>query len=80
MVWQTNISQTLQSLLEECYITRDDDNLRKFDSRLDEGIFLGYSPNKKAYRCYNLRLQKLVESENVKVDDLKLRKIISQDK
>jgi hypothetical protein len=26
----------------KCYIKRDDDNLGKFDSRCDEGIFLGY--------------------------------------
>jgi hypothetical protein len=64
----------------KCCIKRDDDNLGKFDSRLDEGIFLGYSPNKKDYRCYNLRLHKIVESENVKVDDLKLRKLKCQDK
>jgi hypothetical protein len=35
----------------KCYIKRDDDNLGKFDSRSDEGIFLGYSSNKKAYIC-----------------------------
>jgi hypothetical protein len=63
----------------KCYIKRDEDNLGKFDSRSDEGIFLGYSPNKKAYKCYNLRLHKIVESANVKIDDLKLRKIKSQD-
>jgi hypothetical protein len=63
----------------KCYIKRDDDNLGKFDSRSDEGIFLGYSSNKKAYRCYNLRLHKIVESENVKVDDLKTKGIKSQD-
>ena len=27
----------------KCYIKGDDDNLKKFDSRTDEGIFLGYS-------------------------------------
>jgi hypothetical protein len=27
----------------KCYIKRDDDNLGKFDSRSNEGIFLGYS-------------------------------------
>jgi hypothetical protein len=53
----------------KCYIKRDDDNLGKFDSRSDEGIFLGYSSNKKAYRCYNLILHKIVESTDVKVDD-----------
>ena len=64
----------------KCYIKRDDDNLGKFDSRLDEGIFIGYSPNKNSYRCYNLRLHKIMESANVKVDYLKLRNIKSQDK
>jgi regulator of extracellular matrix RemA (YlzA/DUF370 family) len=60
----------------KCYIKNDEDNLGKFDPRSDEGIFLGYSSNKKSYRCYNLRLLKIVESANVKIDDLK--KSISQ--
>jgi hypothetical protein len=59
------------------YIKRDDNNLGKFDSRSDDGIFLGYSSNKKPYRCYNLILHKIVESENVKVDDLTSRRIKS---
>jgi hypothetical protein len=63
----------------KCYIKRDDDNLGKFDSRLDDGIFLGYSSNKKACKCYNLRLHKIVENVNVIVDDLKSRRIKSQD-
>jgi hypothetical protein len=45
--------------------------LGKFDSRIDEGIFLGYSSDSKAYRCYNIRLNKIVMSTNVKVDDEK---------
>ena len=61
------------------YIKRDDDNLGKFDFRSDEGIFLGYSPNKNAYRCYNLRLHKIVESANVKIDDLKTKGVKTQD-
>jgi regulator of extracellular matrix RemA (YlzA/DUF370 family) len=63
----------------KCYIKNDEDNLGKFDPRSNEVIFLGYSPNKKAYRCYNLRLLNIVESANVKIDDLKLKKSISQD-
>jgi hypothetical protein len=35
----------------ECYIKINDDNLGKFDSRSNEGIFLRYSSNKKAYGC-----------------------------
>ena len=53
---------------------RDDDNLGKFDSRTDEGIFLGYSSNKRAYICYNLRLHKIIESANVIIDDITPRK------
>ena len=53
----------------KCYIKRLDEDLRKFDARYDEGIFVGYSFTKKAYICYNFRLNKLVESVDVKVDD-----------
>ena len=36
----------------KCYIKRDDD-IGKFDARSDEGMFLGYSLKRKAYRYYN---------------------------
>ena len=48
------------------YIKRNEDDLGKFDSRIEEGIFLGYSSTKKEYRCYNKRLHKIVESADVK--------------
>ena len=57
-----------------CYIKRNKDDLGKFDSRNDEGIFLAYSSTKNEYRCYNKRLHKIVESADVKVEDLKPRK------
>ena len=57
-----------------CYIKRNEDDLGKFNSRTDEGIFLGYSSTKKAYRCYNKMLHKIVQSLDVKVDDIKPRK------
>jgi len=44
----------------KCYIKRDED-LGKFDARSDEGIFLGYSTQSKAYRCFNKRLKKLLK-------------------
>ena len=53
--------------------------LREFlITRFDEGTFLGYASNKKAYRCYNLWLLKIVQSANVKIDDLKTQKIKHQ--
>ena len=41
-------------------------NLDKFDSKSDEGIFLGYSNTSKAYRVYNKR--RLVVEESIHVD------------
>ena len=32
-----------------CFILKDKENVRKFDSRSDEGIFLGYTSTSKAY-------------------------------
>ena len=52
----------------KCYIKRDDD-IGKFDPRSDEGIFVGYSLKRKAYRCYNKRTKTIVESTNVKFDE-----------
>lgn len=53
----------------KCYIKKDDANLSSFESKRDEGIFLGYSSLSKAYRCYNKRLKKIIESANVEVDE-----------
>ena len=61
-----------------CYIKKLDENLENFDARYDEGIFLGYASTKKAYRCYNLRLHKIVESADVIVDDLKTKIVKKQ--
>ena len=41
------------------------DNLGKFDSKSDEGIFLGYSSNSKAFRIYNKRTMIIEESIHV---------------
>jgi hypothetical protein len=54
---------------KKCYIKRNEENLGKFDSRIDEGIFIGYSSYSRSYICYNLRLDNIVMSENVKLDD-----------
>ena len=41
----------------------------KFDSRSDEGIFLGYSSTSKAYRVYNKRTMRVMETVNVVIDE-----------
>ena len=41
----------------------------KFESRVDEGIFVGYSRKRKAYKCYNIRRKQIVESINVTFDE-----------
>ena len=43
--------------------------VRKIDSRSDEGIFLGYSCTSKSYKFCNLKLNKIVESISVRVDE-----------
>ena len=51
------------------FILKDRKNVVKFDSRNDEGIFLGYSFTSKAYRVYNKRTMKVMETVNVVIDE-----------
>ena len=51
------------------FILNDRENVRKFDSRSDEGIFLGYSSTSKAYQVYNKRTMKVMETMNVVIDE-----------
>jgi hypothetical protein len=53
----------------KCYIKREDGRMGKFDSRVDKGILVGYSSTSKAYKCYNLRFNKVVERINVTIDE-----------
>ena len=52
-----------------CFILKDRENVRKLYSRSDEGIFLGYSSTSKAYRVYNKRTNKVMETVNVVIDE-----------
>ncbi|CAM8905663.1 unnamed protein product [Rhodiola kirilowii] len=54
-----------------CYILTDRKQRQKLDRRCDEGLFLGYSPNSRAYRVYNKRTRSVIESINVVIDDAK---------
>jgi len=53
----------------KCYIKNTEEELGKFEDRADERVFLGYSTHSKAYKCYNKRLRKIVESADVKFDE-----------
>ena len=52
-----------------CFILKDRENVGKFDSQSNEGIFLGYCSTSKAYRVYNKRIMKLMETVNVVIDE-----------
>lgn len=52
----------------KCYILKDNRH-GKIDAKSDEGRFLIYSTKRKAYKCLNYYSNKVVESENVRVDE-----------
>jgi hypothetical protein len=53
----------------KCYIKREDGRMGKFDSHVEKVLLVGYSSTSKAYKCYNLRLNKFVEIINVTIDE-----------
>jgi hypothetical protein len=53
----------------KCYIKRDDKRIGKFDSPIEKGIFVMYSRTNKAYKCCNLRLDKIMECVNLHIDE-----------
>ncbi|GJW54638.1 retrovirus-related pol polyprotein from transposon TNT 1-94 [Tanacetum coccineum] len=53
----------------KCFILNTKDYLTKFDPKATEGIFLGYSPNSKAYVVLNKETMKVEESLNIRFDE-----------
>ncbi|GKF63329.1 retrovirus-related pol polyprotein from transposon TNT 1-94, partial [Tanacetum coccineum] len=53
-----------------CYPTNDNDDLGKLDAKADIGIYVGYASAKKAFRIYNKRTQKIIETIHVTFDEL----------
>ena len=49
------------------FILKDKENVWKFDTSSGEGIFLGYSSSSKAYRVFNTRTRKVMETMNVMI-------------
>ncbi|GJV53556.1 retrovirus-related pol polyprotein from transposon TNT 1-94 [Tanacetum coccineum] len=52
------------------YPTNDSEDLGKLNAKADIGIFVGYMSAKKAFRIYNRRTQKIMETIHVTFDEL----------
>jgi transposase InsO family protein len=63
----------------KCYILSDRDYRRKMDPKSDEGSFLDYSTNSRAYRVFNLKTETVMESINVVIDDVPKEKVLDVD-
>nr|GFC34631.1 retrovirus-related Pol polyprotein from transposon TNT 1-94 [Tanacetum cinerariifolium] len=53
-----------------CYPTNDSEKVGKLQPKADIGIFIGYAPTKKAFRIYNRRTRRIVETIHVDFDEL----------
>nr|GFA51895.1 retrovirus-related Pol polyprotein from transposon TNT 1-94 [Tanacetum cinerariifolium] len=53
-----------------CYPTNDSKNLGKLQPKADIGIFISYAPTKKAFRIYNRRTRRIVETIRVDFDEM----------
>ena len=53
----------------KCYILKESRN-EKFDVKSEEGIFLGYSTRSKYYKSLNDNTNKVIESTNVRFDEI----------
>ncbi|GJV37291.1 putative ribonuclease H-like domain-containing protein [Tanacetum coccineum] len=53
-----------------CYPKNDSKNLGKLQPKTDIGIFIGYAPTKKAFRIYNRRTRRIIETIPVDFDEL----------
>nr|GFB32069.1 hypothetical protein [Tanacetum cinerariifolium] len=53
-----------------CYPTNDSEKLGKLQPKADIGIFIGYTPIKKAFRIHNRRTRRIVETIHVDFDEL----------
>nr|GEW68898.1 hypothetical protein [Tanacetum cinerariifolium] len=63
--WGSTISNVPSSSTVEC-----SKNLGKLQPKADIGIFIGYAPKNKAFRIYNKRTRRIVETIHVDFDEL----------
>nr|GFA66142.1 hypothetical protein [Tanacetum cinerariifolium] len=67
-LWAEAVAAALFGAL--CYPTNDSENVGKLQPKADIGIFIGYAPSKKAFRIYNWRTRRIVETIHVDFDEL----------
>nr|GFA33543.1 hypothetical protein [Tanacetum cinerariifolium] len=53
-----------------CYLKNDREDIEKLGAKGDIGFFIGYSADSCAYRIYNRRTKKIMETMNVSFDEL----------
>nr|GEX31564.1 integrase, catalytic region, zinc finger, CCHC-type, peptidase aspartic, catalytic [Tanacetum cinerariifolium] len=53
-----------------CYPINDNENLGKLQPKANIEIFIGFTPTKKAFRIYNQRTRRIVETIHVDFDEL----------
>nr|GEY93068.1 hypothetical protein [Tanacetum cinerariifolium] len=53
-----------------CYPKNDREDIGKLGAKGDIGFFIGYSADSSAYRIYNQRTKKIIETMNVSFDEL----------
>ncbi|GJW52033.1 retrovirus-related pol polyprotein from transposon TNT 1-94 [Tanacetum coccineum] len=53
-----------------CYPTNNSKNLGKLQPKADIGIFIGYTPTKKAFRIYNQCTKRVIKTIHVDFDEL----------
>ncbi|GJY34037.1 retrovirus-related pol polyprotein from transposon TNT 1-94 [Tanacetum coccineum] len=53
-----------------CYPTNDSEDFGKLNEKADIGIFIGYVPAKKAFKIYNRRTWKIMETIHMTFDEL----------
>ncbi|TYK07876.1 gag-pol polyprotein [Cucumis melo var. makuwa] len=58
-----------------CYILADREYRQKWDARSEQGIFLGYSQNSRAYRVFNNRSESVMKTINVVILDSTIKQM-----
>jgi len=66
--WKPNISY-FHPFACKCFILNTKDNLEKFDSKSDNGTFLGYFETSKAFRVYSSRTLAVEETIHLKFNE-----------